>query len=42
MSATSYIAGLDIGTTTIRCHIINSAAETVGRASTTVSKPISS
>ncbi|GJQ66308.1 hypothetical protein Trydic_g4353 [Trypoxylus dichotomus] len=34
MSDTSYIAALDIGTTTIRCYVINSRAETVGNAVT--------
>ncbi|XP_044265706.1 putative glycerol kinase 5 [Tribolium madens] len=36
MSSNTYIACLDIGTTTIRCTIINSLAHTVGSARSTV------
>ncbi|KAK9710958.1 FGGY family of carbohydrate kinase [Popillia japonica] len=34
MTETTYIAALDIGTTTIKCYINNSRAETVGNATT--------
>lgn len=33
-----YVAALDIGTTTVRCQIINSVTETVGAAFSAVSK----
>lgn len=33
-----YVAALDVGTTTIRCQIINSLTETVGAAYSAVSK----
>lgn len=28
-----YIASLDVGTTTVRCHIFNSSAESIGSSS---------
>lgn len=31
MTEEKYIASLDVGTTTVRCYIFNSKAETVGK-----------
>ncbi|XP_015836816.1 putative glycerol kinase 5 isoform X2 [Tribolium castaneum] len=38
MPSNDYVASLDIGTTTIRCTILNSLAQTVGSARSTVSR----
>ena len=40
-NGTSFVAALDVGTTTLRCQIVNSAAETLSTASVQVSECVS-